>query len=42
VIGIKLRSGFVRNILSRITEEGVENDDVDEWGHGIEVSPQAA
>ena len=42
VIGIKLRSGFVRNILSRVTEEGVENDDVDELGHGIEVSPQAA
>ena len=32
----------VRNILSRVTEERVENDDVDELGHGIEVSPQAA
>ena len=42
MIGIKLRLGFVRNILLRITEEGVENDDVDEWGYGIEVSPQAA
>jgi len=40
VIGIKLRSGFVRNILSR-TAEGVEND-VDELGYGIEVGPQAA
>ena len=42
MIGIKLRSGFVRNILSRITEEGVENDDVDELGHGIEVGLQTA
>jgi len=32
----------VRNILSRVTEEGVETDDVDELGHRIEVSPQAA
>ena len=28
----------MRNILSRIAEEGVEDDDVDELGHGIEVS----
>jgi len=42
MIGTKLPSDFVRNILSRITEEGVENEDVDELSHRIEVRPQAA